>query len=319
MIQPLFFRKFNCLADRCRHSCCKGWEIDIDSNTAEYYKELPGEIGEEVRRNIFFDEEGCHFKLQEERCPFLQQDGLCRLIREMGEDVLCDICALHPRFFFELGEYEFAGLGLCCENVCELLMEGEGELLFLEEEEEILPPMNEEEFSELENPAKETPGMPETMTLTQLLEALQLPVTKEELRFTPNPDANYYAKLLEVYQSLEPIDENWTKEMETLKSMLPRLPELAEEHRKEYPRDVYQRVFSYILYRQLEQMEDNDHPVTEECQRKMMKKLIFYARTSADFIFLTDALWGDTKERIRRWSEQVEYSTENVEILSNVM
>ena len=35
---PSYYKSFKCIADKCRHSCCIGWEIDIDDDTFEYYK-----------------------------------------------------------------------------------------------------------------------------------------------------------------------------------------------------------------------------------------------------------------------------------------
>ena len=37
---PSFYPDFQCRASRCRHSCCKGWEIDIDEDTAEKYRTM---------------------------------------------------------------------------------------------------------------------------------------------------------------------------------------------------------------------------------------------------------------------------------------
>ena len=84
---PSFYPAFRCRAERCRHSCCRGWEIDVDEQSSELYRKLPGELGEELRRALFADEEGWHFRLDgEERCPFLEADGLCRLIKRLGEE-----------------------------------------------------------------------------------------------------------------------------------------------------------------------------------------------------------------------------------------
>ena len=60
----------------------------------------------------------------------------------------------------------------------------------------------------------------------------------------------------------------------------------------------------YILYRQLERLE------TES-----IETLTAYARDSTAFVAAQDALFGLSDEHLRRWSEQIEYSTENVEIL----
>ena len=128
-LRPDFYESFRCRASACRHSCCKGWEIDIDENTLELYQNLSGEWREKMDAAIVCDDSGAHFRLMEdERCPFLQQDGLCELICAFGEDALCDICALHPRFYEVVDSYELAGLGLSCEAVCDLLMADAGAL-----------------------------------------------------------------------------------------------------------------------------------------------------------------------------------------------
>ena len=49
MIYPDFYEKFECKADMCFHTCCRGWEIDIDDDTAEFYKSLEGKIGDKLR------------------------------------------------------------------------------------------------------------------------------------------------------------------------------------------------------------------------------------------------------------------------------
>ena len=37
---PRFYPDFRCRADRCRHSCCRGWEIDVDEKSAELYRKV---------------------------------------------------------------------------------------------------------------------------------------------------------------------------------------------------------------------------------------------------------------------------------------
>ena len=132
IFRPDFYDRFRCLASACGHSCCRGWEIDVDDRSADFYRALDSDLGRALRDALFEDGDGWHFRLDgRERCPFLREDGLCRLICELGEEALCDICALHPRFFEELGEHELWGLGLSCEAVSELLWREEGELRFL--------------------------------------------------------------------------------------------------------------------------------------------------------------------------------------------
>ena len=44
LFAPTYYKKFKCIADRCQHNCCIGWEIDIDGETPERYKNDPENI-----------------------------------------------------------------------------------------------------------------------------------------------------------------------------------------------------------------------------------------------------------------------------------
>ena len=114
---PDYYLNFKCTADSCRHTCCAGWEVDIDEKSLERFRPVP-----EIFREIdLYDTP--HFRLKEgDRCPFLQENGLCRMIIEKGEDFLCNICRDHPRFRnFFTGETEL-GLGLVCEEAARIIL-----------------------------------------------------------------------------------------------------------------------------------------------------------------------------------------------------
>lgn len=66
----------------------------------------------------------------------------------------------------------------------------------------------------------------------------------------------------------------------------------------------YDRILQYLLYRQLERAEEAG-----------MERLLRYARESTAFVAAQDALFGTDGEHLRRFSEQIEYSTENAAIL----
>lgn len=136
--------KFSCIADKCKHSCCIGWEIDIDDETYELYKNVNGDFGRRLMANIR-TEGGCHsFILDDnERCPFLNDKNLCDIILNLGEEYLSDICNEHPRFYVNINErrgdkdynpadveaeceYE-CGLGMCCEEAARLILEETGD------------------------------------------------------------------------------------------------------------------------------------------------------------------------------------------------
>jgi len=114
-LRPHYYDRFKCTADKCRHSCCKGWEIDIDEDSMSLYEQYP-----DIKCHI----KDSSFVLQgnDERCPFLNESGLCKLILKYGEDILCDICTDHPRFRNYIGDIEYLGLGMCCEAACDLIL-----------------------------------------------------------------------------------------------------------------------------------------------------------------------------------------------------
>jgi lysine-N-methylase len=271
-VRPDFHDRFVCRAADCRHSCCRGWEIDVDEASAAYYGSMPGELGEKLRRSLRRDEEGAHFALTEdERCPFLQADGLCELICVSGEDALCDICALHPRFYEDVGDTELCGLGLSCEAVCALLLASEEPLRFFDDE------------------------SGELLNMEELLRSLGLDCDPARLRYDgAKPSDAFLARLTET----EAIDEAWPAELAALRDALPKLPAPLPAG----PR--YDRILQMLLYRQLERAEAVG-----------LDMLLAYARESTAVVAACDALRGFDAEHLRRWSEQIEYSTENVGIL----
>lgn len=289
MIIPDFYPHFRCKAGDCRHTCCKGWEIDIDDTTAAYYQDLQGPLGEAIRHHIEEGPDAWHFVLTEdETCPFLRTDGLCRLILEGGDTILCDICRLHPRFFEWLTndagqEYQLGGLGLACEAACELLLKEKGPLHFIDTED---------------------PSV--SWTLGGLLQDIGCDLPKDLLTYEPNPSESASKRLLAIFSETEPIDEAWTAALMALKTKRPK----RETVQASITRDkvLYQRIYDYIFYRQLETFADSP-----------IETLACYAARNTDFIALTATASGDLPEALRRWSEQIEYDTDNVRHLKDAV
>ena len=132
---PKYYSCFKCIADRCKHSCCVGWEIDVDGKTLEKYKGLKSEYAKNIEDSIEYAE-APHFKLQSgDRCPHLNEGGLCRIILEVGEDYLCDICREHPRFYNDIKSGKAVGLGLSCEEAARIILSSDDytELVVIDE------------------------------------------------------------------------------------------------------------------------------------------------------------------------------------------
>ena len=118
---PAYYKNFTCIADKCEHSCCIGWEIDIDADTLEKYEGLNDGYGSVVKDSISYDGDP-HFSLCEnDRCPHLNENGLCRIILGVGEDHLCTICREHPRFYNFTSVAE-VGLGMSCREAARVIL-----------------------------------------------------------------------------------------------------------------------------------------------------------------------------------------------------
>lgn len=114
---PDLVRSFTCIADRCPDTCCRGWEVDIDSETEQYYRSVPGPLGERLWHALSVSEEdgSTYFPLTEERaCPFLSKTGLCDIITELGEAAISRVCTEYPRYFVQIGGYEQMDMSLSC-------------------------------------------------------------------------------------------------------------------------------------------------------------------------------------------------------------
>lgn len=120
---PDYYKDFSCIASKCEHTCCEGWEIDIDDKTLKSYKNLQTDFGKRLIENIKEDNGFSHFILKkEDRCPFLNEDNLCDIILNLGENYLCQICSDHPRFRNFFSSRTEIGIGLCCEEAARIIL-----------------------------------------------------------------------------------------------------------------------------------------------------------------------------------------------------
>ena len=277
-IDTEIYREFRCKADKCKHSCCKGWEIDIDEDTLDYYKSLDTELGNEILQNIH-EGEDTFFKLTDgERCPFLKDSGLCKIIEELGDDGLCDICRLHPRFYESINDFNLAGVGLSCEKASELMFDK----------------------SSLDFINCDTEGK---ISFKELLELLEISIPHENLNLS-EVLPNYLEKtkienVLDLFYSTEPIDDSWINEVLLVKRYFKDNQDKFSIENLDIQK--YEVIYQYILFRQLELIETYG-----------LQKIIDYAVYSIIFIMLYEKAFHDDIEAVRRWSEQIEYNEDNV-------
>ena len=293
-LYPTFYHTFQCKANQCHHTCCQKWTIDVDEETAKLYQTLPTPLGEDLRKFMTVDDEGYYFMFSDKQptCPLLREDGLCRVVLELGEDSLCDTCHMHPRFYKYIEDLELCGVGLSCEESVEKLLATEGDqLLFTIEDDD-------GEFNAEDRPV-----------LENIFDLLALGINPAICQFTLNHSILYCQELVTVYKKTEPIDEEWTKQLAHLEAMLSSTTaSTTMDLLKADTIDVsaLNKVYQYILYRQIDMLAEYS-----------LESLVRYAFDATVFIALLTHQFGNLPEQIRRWSEQIEYDEDNVAFLFN--
>ena len=120
--RPGYFDTFSCIASRCPDSCCKEWDVQVDAASAEYYRALPGSLGDDLRR-LLKDQDGeTVMTIVDGRCPMWRRDGLCRIQAELGEGALCNTCREFPRLTHDYGDFIERGLELSCPEAARIIL-----------------------------------------------------------------------------------------------------------------------------------------------------------------------------------------------------
>lgn len=301
-VVPDYYKEFHCIAGACKHSCCIGWEIDIDPESAERYRTLPGEMGERLRAHIAW-EDPPHFILgRGERCPFLDQDNLCELILDLGEAQICGICADHPRFRNELPGRVETGVGLCCEEAARLIL-------------------SRREPMQLE--VSGTDGEEDTILelrdeVLALLQERELPIqvrVEKMLRrcggYLPDRTAEEWAEFL---LGLERLTEEWTELLELLRERWQEIDFSGFDAFMTGRQTEYEQLVVYLLYRHFanafDEMEVGARASFAAFGYELLRMLgAVLWTTGGDFSFAQQV------ELARLFSSELEYSEENMDAL----
>jgi len=122
IVKPKYFDQFHCIASECPDSCCKEWTVQVDEESAAYYRSLSGALGDRLRQ-VMTVEDGDTIMINEfDRCPMWRQDGLCRIQAELGHDALCKTCREFPRLTHDYGDFVELGLELSCPEAARIIL-----------------------------------------------------------------------------------------------------------------------------------------------------------------------------------------------------
>ncbi len=328
LIYPEYVKNFTCIASACQHTCCAGWEIDIDEDSLLYYQSLPGAMGDRLRASIEED----HFRLdEEERCPFLRQDGLCDMVLELGEDSLCQICSDHPRFynFYEASgtleeegdmascEVEELGIGMACEEAGRLILSGHGLMLLLIREE------NQEERVLTDSEIMSLPIASRQLLMKRVEEAgsiddamdLLCPGFLSEVKL-PHGGLS----LIDEFLNLEINEASWRENLidleRNLSYILSRRADFLSYYAAEPSRgcctNEYKQLIYYLLYRYESTYGDDMASLGRFiCKSVFLIQLLDTWKWCRSLILRQE----EQVEICRAFSEEIEYCIENVDAL----
>ena len=123
-IYPDYYARFSCLAGACPDTCCKDWEVAVDTDTAALYRSLNGKLGCRIRDALVTDEDG-DLVLRHEAgaCPLLDREsGLCSVQSALGHGALCRVCREYPRLTQDFTSFREHSLSLSCPEAARLIL-----------------------------------------------------------------------------------------------------------------------------------------------------------------------------------------------------
>lgn len=291
---PNYYKNFKCIAEKCKHNCCIGWEIDIDEDTYEYYQTIKGKFSKRFKNDIVLNDGCAGFRLDGKgRCAFLNKNNLCDIILNLGEDALCQICSDHPRFRNFYDNTIEIGLGLCCEEAGRLIL-GQNEKFKLVILDEDLDDNCEDEFLKL----KESIFVELQDENHSLKEKVSTLLNKNNIEINKK-DFNEW---VDFFISLERLDDNWTNLLHDLKATDFENAFLTTDFDK-----IFEKLLLYFIYRHLDEMNEN--------KIKFAVFSVFFISQICRYhvVKYGNLQFEDIVEYARMYSSEIEYSDENIE------
>ncbi len=303
LIAPDYYPDFYCIADRCKHSCCIGWEIDIDEETLEKYRLITDDFGDLLRKEIEIKEDTACFRLSEnERCPFLNKNGLCDIILTLGDDYLSQICTDHPRFCSFLSDRTEIGLGLCCEAAGKLILEKKEKtsLIILEDDDAC------EELNDFEKLI-----LKKRNHFFEILQNREISVEKRMARLLFEAEISLpnftFSEWTDIYLSLERMNDSWGTLLLNIKNENKKTETFAYN-------TAFEQLLHYFVYRHL----------FDACDESELAERIGFCVLSVWMIEeICKRCASFTLEKMieicRLYSSEIEYSSENTQALLEII
>lgn len=118
------YDKFKCIADKCKFTCCNGWDINVDTNTYNKWKEK-SELNYLLDNVRFIKSNGENSYLIKKEtkgiCPLLSDEGLCNIVINHGEEYLSSTCKSFPRIENNFENVKEMTLSCSCPEVVNII------------------------------------------------------------------------------------------------------------------------------------------------------------------------------------------------------
>lgn len=319
-LKPYFYDYFKCKADKCTDTCCAGWEVDIDDESFEKYNNISGEFGKRLNDGIVYSGDIPCFRLCEnERCVFLNQDNLCDIYSELGEEYLCEICREHPRFYNCFDNLTEMGLGLCCEKVCEMIFSSEKPITFITECVNEKVDDEYEFYAFIRNKCFDIVCNRNKPLKDRINDLIVYGVSVQNDFFCKNIEAelntdveNVFQAITDLFLQTEPINDEWTEYIHNIKSDLKDIVQKSEFiNLKE---SEYEQILTYILYRHFMTAMNNGDVLSIICF-SIVNLIFLYLADCKMFSETNNLTFEDRINNVKLWSKQIEYSEENTHLI----
>lgn len=284
-----YYNDFKCKAGECRHSCCVGWEIDIDPMSLQKYNSMKTLFGKKIRDKISVQDGCAFFKLNEdERCPFLNERNLCDIILNLGEEYLCDICKDHPRFRNFYSDRTETGLGLCCEEACRIILSDRRAFTLISNSENVENLTEDEQnfLCERDMLFKTAENSDSAFTAIRKINEM----------YKINPFELGLQSAFDFYSALEMLDVSWQDKLNILKNPSTAQPDVTAER-------AFINLYKYFIFRHT--TVDNFFGGLKFAEISV--KMIFAICERTDFSF------ENISDIARMYSSEIEYSDENAD------
>ena len=146
VLKPQYYDRFRCIMAACEDNCCQNWDITIDKNTYNKYRNIKDSkfrkkqeaSMKRVRGEKASDFSYAKFVLSERgNCPFQTDEGLCEIHRDLGEEFLCETCKTYPRLTRNMSsEYLELSITMSCPEAVRVALFNENIMEFSAEKTE---------------------------------------------------------------------------------------------------------------------------------------------------------------------------------------